>query len=119
MTKLLFAAAAFVAIAPFAASASAEDLTPITVSIQYDHDLLVSDAGAAVVLSDIRHQARAACTTPGSKFGRGPIVDRDCADDVMAKAAVKILQEREEMGLDTAPAFARVASVKTASYEQR
>lgn len=116
MTKLLFAAAAFVAIAPFAASASAETLTPITVSIKFDHELLVSDTGAKVVLDDMRQQARSACTTPGSKFGHGPAVDRDCADDILAKAAVKILAEREEMGLKTAPVFARVASVETASY---
>ncbi|HPF22013.1 MAG: UrcA family protein [Hyphomonas sp.] len=116
MKNVLFAAAAFVAIAPFAATASAEIQTPITVSIEFDHDLLVSDAGAEVVLSDMRHQARSACTTPGSKFGRGPVVDRACADDVLAKAAVQILAEREEMGLKTAPAFARLATVETASY---
>ena len=47
------------------------------------------------------------------------MVDRSCADDVMAQAAVKILKEREEMGLKTAPTFARLATVETASYEQR
>jgi len=117
MKKLMFAVAAFAVIAPF--TATAEDLKPITVEIQYDHALLVSDAGAKVVLGEIRQQARTACTTSGSKFGRGPVVDRNCADDVMAKAAVKILQSREAMGLDTAPAFARVATIETASYEQR
>lgn len=117
MKKQMLAAAALVAVVPFAASA--EVTTPISVEISYDHDLLVSDSGAEIVLSDIRSQARSACTTPGSKFGRGPVVDRSCADDVMAKAAVKILKEREEMGLKTAPTFARLATVETASYEQR
>lgn len=117
MMKQMFTAAALVAVVPFAASA--EVTTPITVDISYDHDLLASDSGAEIVLSDIRSQARSACTTPGSKFGRGPIVDRSCADDVMAKAAVKILKEREEMGLKTAPTFARLGTIETASYEQR
>ena len=117
MMKQMIAAAALVAVVPFAASA--EISTPITVDISYDHDLLASDSGAELVLSDIRSQARSACTSSGSKFGRGPVVDRDCADAVMAQAAVKILQEREEMGLTTAPKFARLASVETASYEQR
>ena len=117
MKKSMFAAAAFVAIAPFAASA--ETTTPITVKIQFDHGLLGSDAGAEIVLADIRHQAREACTTSGSKFGRSPTVDRSCADDVMAQAAVQILQEREEMGLETAPALARFAAVKTADLGQR
>ena len=117
MKKHLFAAAALTACAAF--TAHAETTTPITVSIEYDQALLGSDTGAEAVLTDIRSQARAACTTPGSKFGRGPVVDRSCADDVMAQAAVKILQEREEMGLETAPAFARVAAVKTADIGQR
>ena len=63
--------------------------------------------------------ANSACTSSGSKFGRGPVVDRDCADDVMAQAAVQILKEREEMGLKTAPTFARLGTIETASYEQR
>ncbi|MBD3769737.1 MAG: UrcA family protein [Rhodobacterales bacterium] len=117
MMKQMLAAAALVAVVPFAASA--ETTTPVTVDITYDHALLASDLGAQAVLSDIRDQARSACTTSGAKFGRSPSVDRDCANDVMAQAAVKILKEREEMGLKTAPAFARVATVETASYEQR
>ena len=47
------------------------------------------------------------------------MVDRDCVDAVMAQAAVKILKEREEMGLKTAPVFARLGTIETASYEQR
>ena len=117
MKKQMIAAAALAALVPCAASA--ETLTPITVQIEFDHALLVSDAGAEVVLADMRHQARKACTTPGSKFGRGPVVDRSCADDVLAKAAMKIIQERDEMGLQTAPTFARVASVQTADLGQR
>jgi UrcA family protein len=117
MMKQMLATAALAAVVPFAASA--ESTTPITVNISFDHELLASDTGAEVVLSDIRTQARDACTTPGSKFGRGPVVDRSCADDVMAKAAVKILKEREDMGLKTAPTFARLATIETASYEQR
>lgn len=117
MMKQMFAAAALVAVVPFAASA--ETATPISVSISYDHDLLASDSGAELVLSEIRSQARSACTTSGSKFGRASTVDRNCADDVMAKAAVKILKEREEMGLKTAPTFARLGTIETASYEQR
>ena len=117
MMKPLFAAAAFAAIVPFAASA--ETSTPITVKIEFDHALLASDTGAEAVLASMRQQARAACTTPGRKFGRGPMVDRDCTEDVLAKAAVKILQEREASGLDTAPAFARMASVQTADLGQR
>lgn len=117
MMKPLFAAAALAACVPFAASA--ETLTPVTVSIEFDHTLLASDAGAESVLADMRQQARDACTSPGYKFGRGPVTDRACANDVMSKAAVKILQEREEMGLETAPAFARVAVVKTADIGQR
>jgi UrcA family protein len=117
MKKQMLVAAALVAVVPFAASA--EVVTPISVEISYDHDLLASESGAELVLSDIRSQARSACTSSASKFGRGPMVDRSCADDVMAQAAVKILKEREEMGLKTAPTFARVATVETASYEQR
>jgi UrcA family protein len=117
MKKLMLAAAAFAVIAPF--TASADELKPITVVIKYDHALLGSDAGAEIVLGDIRQQARSACTSSGSKFGRSPAVDRTCAHDVMAKAAVKILKDRESMGLETAPAFARVATIETASYEQR
>jgi UrcA family protein len=117
MIKQMFTAAALVAVVPFAASA--EVVTPVSVAISYDHDLLASESGAELVLADIRSQARSACTTSGSKFGRGPVVDRNCADEIMAQAAVKILKEREEMGLKTAPTFARVATVETASYEQR
>ena len=117
MMKQMIAAAALVAVVPFAASA--EVSTPISVDITYDHDLLASDSGAEIVLSEIRSQARSACTSSGSKFGRGPVVDRDCADDVMAQAAVQILKEREEMGLKTAPTFARLGTIETASYEQR
>lgn len=117
MKKQMLAAVALVAVVPFAASA--EIVTPVSVEISYDHDLLVSGSGAEIVLSEIRSQARNACTASGSKFGRGPMVDRNCVDDIMAQAAVKILKEREEMGLKTAPVFARVATVETASYEQR
>ena len=117
MMKPLFAAAALAACVPFAASA--EQVKPITVSIEFDHALLGSDAGAEKVIADIREQARTACTSRSSKYGHAPTVDRSCADDVMSKAAVKILQEREDMGLDTAPAFARVAIVKTADLGQR
>nr|WP_321359347.1 UrcA family protein [uncultured Hyphomonas sp.] len=117
MIKQVFTAAALVAVVPFVASA--ETTTPISVAISFDHDLLGTDSGAEVVLSDIQSQARSACTSSGNKFGRAPMVDRDCVDDVMAQAAVKILQEREEMGLQTAPVFARLGTIETASYEQR
>mgnify|MGYP003631165637 FL=1 len=117
MIKQMFTAAALVAVVPFVASA--ETSTPITVEISYDHDLLASNSGAELMLSEIRSQARSACTSSGSKFGRTPMVDRDCVDAVMAQAAVKILKEREEMGLKTAPVFARLGTIETASYEQR
>ena len=60
MKKQMLAAAALVAVVPFAASA--EVVTPISVEISYDHDLLASESGAELVLSDIRSQARSACT---------------------------------------------------------
>lgn len=121
MKKQVVTAAALTAFgAAFVPSvANAERLTPVTVAIQFDHALLASDLGAQAVLDDMRLQARSACTTSGAKFGRGPVVDRSCADDVVAKAAVKILQEREAKGLDTAPTFARAATVQTADLGQR
>jgi UrcA family protein len=121
MKKQMFAAAALTAFgaALVPSAAQAETLTPITVSIQYDHALLASDIGAEAMLDNMRQQARDACTTRGAKFGRGPMVDRSCADDVVAKAAVKILKEREAKGLTTAPVFARVATVETADLGQR
>jgi hypothetical protein len=57
MMKQMIATAALVAVVPFAASA--EISTPITVDISYDHDLLASDSGAEIVLSDIQSQAAA------------------------------------------------------------
>lgn len=121
MKKQMLVAAALsaigVAIVP--AAAHAETVTPIEVSITYDHSLLASDLGAEAMLDNMRLQARDACTSSGAKFGRGPAVDRDCVDDVVAKAAVKILQERETKGLKTAPVFARAATVQTADLGQR
>ena len=117
MKKSMLAAAAVAVLMPLAANA--EQQTPVTVNIEFDHALLASDAGAETVLDSIREQARDACRAPGGKFGRAAITDFSCADDVMAKATVKILQQREAMGLETAPAFAREATVQTAALEQR
>jgi len=117
MKKSMFAAAALAVLMPLAATA--EELTPVTVNIEFDHALLASDAGAKLVMSSIRDQAREACRAPGGKFGRAASTDFSCVDDVTAKATVKILQQREAMGLTTAPAFAREATVQTAALEQR
>ncbi|MCA8900121.1 MAG: UrcA family protein [Hyphomonas sp.] len=116
MLKSVIGLAAAAALLPLAAAA--ETTTPITVKISYDKALLASDAGAEMVLESMRAQAAEACTHPGYA-GKAPRLDRKCAKDVVAKAATKILLKQQELGLETAPAFARVARIQTADLGQR
>ncbi|MEZ5953044.1 MAG: UrcA family protein [Hyphomonas sp.] len=116
MMKSLLIGAALSAGLPLVAAA--ETLTPISVTVAYDKELLASNSGAEVVLDSMRKQARDACTTPRS-LGRSPMVDKACVNDVMAKAATKILRKQEDEGLETAPAFAQAARLQTADLGQR
>lgn len=116
MKKSVLVAAAVAAACPLAAAA--EVLTPISVEIEYDKAQLASESGALAELDSIRTQAKDACTSP-ARFGQPRHVDRDCAEDVAAKAAMKILLRQEEEGLETAPAFVQAVRIQTADLGQR
>ena len=117
MKKSVLVAVAIAAAYPIAAAA--EVLTPISVEIEYDKAELASESGALAELDSIRTQAKDACTSP-ARFGQPRHVDRDCAEDVAAKAAMKkILLRQEEEGLETAPAFVQAVRIQTADLGQR
>ena len=107
--------AAAVMLSPMAV---AETLTPITVSIEYDKDLLASDAGAAVVMNSITTQAKKACTTYVPVFG-GNYTDRSCVKDIVSSAIRKIHEQQALEGRDTADVFASKAVMYLADAGQR
>lgn len=108
-----FIAPLFAASLLFSPAALAKDFEEISVELEYDNSILENDEGAKSVLKSLKKQAKSACQYQVA-YNSIEAVDRACVKSVVAKAAAEILAERSAAGLETAPVFARAASVQIA-----
>ncbi len=88
-SRLLAPAALLAASLAVTAPASAETAKTLSVEIQYDNSVLTHEAGARNVLQSLTDQAVSACRyiEPVTRAAR---LDRDCVDDVVARAVARI-----------------------------
>ena len=87
--KLIAAAVVASAGLVFAAPALAESPAQISLQIQYDNSALASSPGAQTVLESLREQAKDACRYD-APISNAPRVDRDCAEEAVARAVAHI-----------------------------
>ena len=115
LKSFVSALALAMSVSPFA---MAENSKEITVEIEYEGALLVSEDGAREVLQSIKSEARNACASTTSMVSARTI-DADCEKSVIKASISKIVATRDAAGLDTVPSFAKRASFAIAALEQR
>lgn len=106
------------AIALFAAPAANAEIVPIEVTVEYDSNLLATEAGAADVMTSIKAQAKDACIMSRT-LTTATIVDYDCVEEVVAKTVTKIQEAQIEQGREMARTFASLEGSLSSAPEQR
>ncbi len=97
-------------------AAFAETGKMVTLTHDYDAGLLSSEAGASVLMADLKRAARRACTSRIPASG-GYYTDTACADSLIAAAVKQIHEAHSAQGMEMAASFERIALTQLASAD--
>lgn len=99
-------------------TAFAENLVPVSLTIEYDPAALSTNQGAVETMDAISEASKAACKREQSITATSS-VDMTCANELFEQAVRKIASSNVAAGLAVAPAFTDSAETVLASHEQR
>ena len=108
--------AAVAAVLVLSPAAFADGLTKVTLKHEYDTALVTTDAGTAILLTELSRAAKRACSSriPASGI---TYTDAECADTLFVAAVKKIHADQIESGASIAPAFEKAALTQLASAD--
>lgn len=97
--------ATFLAAAAFTLPVAQAQTSTITVGVTYDRALIVTEAGAQLVLDSLEKQATEACSY-SSPISRAPTHDSLCREQLVEKAIDEIRRVSLEEGIAASSVFA-------------